>query len=231
MLKVLVQLRQVLHDQVADNIRMLEQARQAILEDVSQLALLYELDEEPEGHGLLAMDQQLAHNEIHSLDIVDLLVVARKGSQNILQTLVPWAASLEVWVHRESSTEVSFDLRGRFRLRVEAFEAFEMVVALLELFHDGLLDEVALRLHITAVLRNFELSFDFGEDHVGGEPGDAVLARELELRISLAIALQLGLERLQYLLVFIGILFWILERSADVDASGIALRLREEPKA
>jgi hypothetical protein len=103
-----------------------------------------------------------------------------------------------------------------------------MVVALLELFHDGLLDEVALRLHIIAVLCNFQLSFYFGEDHVGGEPGDAVLARELELRISLTIALQLRLERVQYLPVFIGVLFWILERSADVDASRIALRLREE---
>lgn len=104
-----------------------------------------------------------------------------------------------------------------------------MVIALLELFYDGLLDQVALRLHIIAILCNFELSFYFCEDHVGCEPGDAVLARELELRISLTIALQLGLERLQDLLVFISVLFWILERSADVDASGIALRLREEP--
>ena len=82
-LEVLVQLGQVLHYQVADNIRMLEQARQAILEYVPQLALLYEFDEEPEGHGLLAMDKKLTHNEVHTLHIVHLLVVACERPQHI----------------------------------------------------------------------------------------------------------------------------------------------------
>ena len=49
---------------------MLVEARQAVEVDVAQLALLNQLNEQPEGHHFGGVVQERTHNEVHSLHVV-----------------------------------------------------------------------------------------------------------------------------------------------------------------
>ena len=81
-------------------------------------------------------------------------------------------------------------------------------------------------LGVVCILDLLESPLYLCDEHVAGEPGDAVLAGEGELRVSLTFARCVHFERLQDLLIVLCVLFWVFECSADdindIDSLSIA---------
>ena len=71
-------------------------------------------------------------NEVHPLNVIDLLVVACESSENIAEADVALVALLEVGVQGKRATEVSLYLGSGDGFGVQAFEALEVVVTFLE---------------------------------------------------------------------------------------------------
>ena len=91
------------------------------------------------------MHEKLTHNEIHSLYVIHLLVVAGKCSENISEANVALFTLFKERIQGECTTKISFDLGGGNGLRVKSFQTLEMIVALLKFLHNCLLYLVTLR--------------------------------------------------------------------------------------
>ena len=76
--KMLCKLGQMLSYEHLYDVGMLVEARQPHLVDISELALLDQFHEQPEGQGVRAVHQQLPYKEIHPLHVVCLVIVAGK---------------------------------------------------------------------------------------------------------------------------------------------------------
>ena len=78
---MIVQLRQVLGNEHFDDGLVFFEPWQSNLINVSKLAAFDQFDEEPEGQRRRAMHQQLADEEVHTLHVIGLVIVAGEGSQ------------------------------------------------------------------------------------------------------------------------------------------------------
>ena len=112
------------------------------LKDVSQLALLYQLYEEPKRQDFIAVDQELAHYKVHSLDVIDLCVVASECSEYLPEFQEACVANFEELVLGKGPPQIPFDLRRRLCLGLEVFQGLKMLFALTVFIKNSLLDQV-----------------------------------------------------------------------------------------
>ncbi len=107
---MLVQGVEVLHHQDVDDLAVFLQPGQVREVDVPQLTILEQPYKEPKGHDLAAVVEQAAHDEVHSLDVVHLLVIVCESNQGVPQLPVERTVLLEQRVLREGAAQVSVDL-------------------------------------------------------------------------------------------------------------------------
>ena len=91
---------------------MLEQAAKLRLIDIAHLTILYQCNKKPESKSLATVQQQLSHDEVHSLNVFYLLLIVWESDQNSAQLFVSSAIHRlhEVMVSRESTAEVTLYL-------------------------------------------------------------------------------------------------------------------------
>lgn len=89
---------------------MLLETWKLLLEYVTHLTFFDQLNEKPEAEGLRAMDQKLPNNEIHALNIIDLGIIAREGSQNIPKLDKALLSLFEKWILRKGPPKITFNL-------------------------------------------------------------------------------------------------------------------------
>ena len=164
-------------------------ARQANLIDVPKLALLYELHKEPERQTVRAVHQQLPHQEVHTLHIVRLIIVAAERPQNSPQLHLPKLSSLEERVLWKRSSKISINLQGTLLLRHKVREALVVFLTLLILLHYQLTD--LQRRILLLPLPNFH------EKNISCKPLDRLLACEPISVIFAAFTFQLLIDVLQ----------------------------------
>lgn len=89
---------------------MLVEPGKAHLIDLSDPALLDQVNEEPEGKRGGAMHDEPAHKETHPLDVPHIFVVAAEGSEYVPEPLSPARSFLEVLIPSECTGDVHLDL-------------------------------------------------------------------------------------------------------------------------
>ena len=73
---------------------MFEKTWQLVHVDVSKLTVFNQSNKQPECKGLRAMQKQLCHNEVHSLDIVYLTIISTEGNKYTLQFIMTLSSKL-----------------------------------------------------------------------------------------------------------------------------------------
>jgi len=158
--------------------------------NVAEFAFLDQLDEKPEGECGGAMHQKLPNQKIHSLNIIRLIIVARKGSQHIPQLLVARLPWIEKLVLRKRPPQIPINLQRRLLLRLQLLQTFIMLLAFLILIKYYLRD-------VDFVVQ-FLLPSDLKCNNIGSEPPHPILTRKPIRRILIALTLQIVLHFLQF---------------------------------
>ena len=136
------------------------------------------------------MQQQLSDQKVHSLDIVGLIVVTGKGSQDIAELLVARLSWIEKLVLRKCPAEVPVNLQCRLLLRLQLLQAFVVLLAFLILIQYDLGD-------IDLIIQ-FLLPPYLERDDIGSEPPDAILACKGVRGVLVTVAIYLVLQLLQF---------------------------------
>ena len=92
--------------------RMLPQSGKTHLVYVSKFTFLDQLNEEPERHGIRTMHQKLADEEVHTLDVVGLVIVAGEGPQDLPQLFLSWLTRLEELIFGKRTIQIPIYLLG-----------------------------------------------------------------------------------------------------------------------
>ena len=77
---------------------MLGEPRQALLEDILEPVLVNQVNEKVEGNDMVAVQEELPNDEVHSLHVVDLVILAGESPENFTELLVPSLTNMEVTV-------------------------------------------------------------------------------------------------------------------------------------
>ena len=85
---------------------MLVETWQTRLENFPEFALLEKLDEQPECESRGAMQQELAHDEAHTLHVAYLVIVTRKCPQDVAHSSLTWLPPLEISVPWEGPYDI-----------------------------------------------------------------------------------------------------------------------------
>jgi len=98
--------------------------------------LLDQVDEQPETKSIGAVNQQLPNKKIHALDVISLVIIARKCPENVPELFKSGPILLKILILREGPVKVSINLLSRLCFHLAGGQILKYYLALLKLLQN-----------------------------------------------------------------------------------------------